>query len=70
MVERVERVKNWISYKIQGQYKINTLDITSCLSEMGWCLYNKWRTNITGGEERTSLIEIYIKTSWVVEFNF
>ena len=32
--------------------QINMLDTTCCALGVRWCLHNKWRTNMIGGEKR------------------
>ena len=32
--------------------QINMLDTTYCVLGVRWCLHNKWRTNMMGGEKR------------------
>ena len=43
--------------------QINTLDTTCCALGVMWCLHNKCRTNMIGGEKRESLIGIHTKKS-------
>ena len=65
-----EERKNWSHTRPSVNTYTNAVDTTNCALKVRWCLHNKWITNMIGGENRVSLIQICTKTSWIVEYSF